>query len=68
MRERGLEEETREQILFVLKKAIKGSRMDTALDKLAAQYAPEAEKRVLADFDRLWINPITLPNESKLKQ
>ena len=68
MRESDLEEETREQMLFVLKKAIKDSGLDTALDRLAIQYGPEAEKRVLADFDQLRINPITLPNESKLKQ
>lgn len=68
MRERNLEEGAREQMLFVLKKTSKGSGLDTALEKLAAQYGPEEEKRVLADFDQLGINPITLSNESKLKQ
>ena len=68
MRERDLEEETREQMLFVLKKTSKGSGLDTALKKLTAQFGPEAKTGVLAAFDRLGINPITLPNESKLKQ
>ena len=68
MRERELEEEMREQILFVLKKTSKGSGLDTALKKLTAQFGPEAKTGVLAAFDRLGINPITLPNESKLKQ
>lgn len=60
-----------EQMLFLLRKTSDGAGLDTAAQKLKKDYKDVKDKRmkkIYSAFDTLDINPITLPNSSKVAQ
>ena len=61
----------REQMLFLLRKTSDSAGLDTAAKKKKKDYKDVKDKRmkkIYSAFDTLDINPITLPNSSKVAQ
>lgn len=60
-----------EQMCYLVKKTSDGAGLDTAIQKLKIHYkdvGSKGVKKLLREFDRLGINPITLPNSSQYQQ
>lgn len=60
----------KEQMLFLLKKASRCRSLTAAVEQLQREYriSTKGIKRIWREFDRLDVNPITLPKQSKLSQ
>ncbi len=61
----------KKQMLFLLEKTSDGDGLDTALEKLKKEYKIKDQrtvKNIYTSFDKLEINPITLRNDSSIKE
>lgn len=62
---------TKKQMLFLLKKTSDGDGLDTALEKLKKEYKTKSNgpiEKLYKNFDKLGISPITLRNDSSIKE
>lgn len=63
-----LDSDTKEQMLFLLKKTSRGAGLDTAAQKWKQTYNIVDSRKfnsLMKEFDRLHINPVTLPTKDK---